>query len=293
MNINIAENSFFEYLEVERKLSPHTLKAYKRDFAQFKLHVNAQKIIFDNIDHSTLREYIGHLHKKGLAKKSISRHISSLRAFFKFLQSNGLRKGDPTALLVNSRIDKKLPVIFSPKDINGLLTMDEKGFFAVRNHTMLELLYATGIRVSELVGLDLERLDIKNRTIKVLGKGSKERLVPFHDRCKKTLIEYLRMRTSIAKKNERALFVSKSGRRLTTSLIRKMLKKQLLIHNLPSNLTPHGIRHAFATHLLENGAGLRAIQELLGHVDLSSTQVYTQLSRARLKKVHSNSHPRA
>ena len=292
MNINIAENSFFEYLEVERKLSLHTLKAYRGDFEQFKLHVNAHKIIFDSINHSTLREYLGHLHKKGLTKKTIARHISTLKAFFKFLHSNGLCKANPAALLVASRIDKKLPVIFSPKDINGLLTLEEKGFFAVRNHTMLELLYATGIRVSELVGLDLESLDIKNGRIKVLGKGSKERLVPFHDRCKKTLIEYLQSRKSVAKNNETALFVSKSGRRLTTSLIRKMLKKQLLIHNLPSNLTPHGIRHAFATHLLENGAGLRTIQELLGHVDLSSTQVYTQLSRARLKKVHSNSHPR-
>ena len=293
MNAKHTESYFWKYLEVERKVSKNTLLAYQNDFSQFKLYINSRKIPFSKVDHLILRKYLGHLYKKRYSKKSIARKISSLKAFFRFLDRNGYRKGNPAAMLAASKIDKKLPLIYRSNDIARLLEIKNEGFFKARDKAILELLYATGIRVSELVSLDLRQVDLRTGKLRVLGKGRKERIVPFHNLCNKVLHEYLIDRNKRARADDNAFFISKSGKRLTTNLIRKMLKKRLLEFGLPTELSPHGLRHAFATHMLENGAGLRAIQELLGHVDLSTTQVYTQLSRAGLKKIHNSSHPRA
>ena len=287
------ENKFWQYLEFERKLSLQTIRAYKEDIGQFKLFLNSRKIPFKKVDYDLLRAYLSHLHAKRLSKKSIARHISSLKTFFKFMHQNKIIENNPAALLRAPKIETRLPHVYSTKDINTLLTKKEDDFLELRNVTMLELTYACGLRISELVGLSLGSIDFQQNIVKVKGKGAKERIIPFHDGCKNLLQLYLLQRNKIAKKEEPAFFISGRGTRLSDSLVRKMLKKRLLKAGLPTHLTPHGLRHAFATHLLENGADLRVIQELLGHVDLSSTQVYTHLSRVRLKKVHRQSHPRS
>lgn len=287
------EDKFWDYLKFERKLSPKTVESYRRDIKKFKLYIKSRNISLTSVDYAFLRKYLAHLHSSRLSKKTISRHVSTLKAFFKFAYRVKVVPINAAALLSAPKISRRLPGVFSSKNIDVLLTSKEEGFLELRNKAMLELLYATGLRISELVSLKLENVNLSEKQVRVMGKGFKERLVPFHQRCFNILKSYLQERNKRSKPGEEAFFISLGGRGLSDSAVRKMLKKRLLKMSLPSHLTPHGLRHAFATHMLEKGAGLRTIQELLGHVDLSSTQVYTQLSRMRLKQVHKQKHPRS
>jgi len=287
------EDNFWHYLKYERKLAFKTLESYQRDIARFKLFLNSRKINFDDVDYNLLSKYLGQLYSSSLSKRSIARHISSLKAFFKFSYRQKFIKNNPAHLLKTPKISNKLPTIYSPKNMNRLLQETEDNFLELRNRTLLELIYACGLRISELTGLNLQSIDLAGKCLKVKGKGAKQRIIPFHNNCRDLLNYYLTERSKNIVKDEPAFFISINGRRLSDSTIRKMLKKRLLKMGLPPNLTPHGLRHSFATHMLENGADLRTIQELLGHVDLSSTQVYTHLSRMRLKQVHRQNHPRS
>jgi len=287
------EDNFWHYLKYERKLSPKTLESYQRDIARFKLFLNSRKIGFNNVDYNLLCKYLGQLHSSSLSKRSIARHISSLKAFFKFSYRQKLLKDNPALLIKTPKVNNKLPTVFSPKNMSRLLQKNGDDFLELRNRALLELMYASGLRISEAVSLNLGNVDLAAKSLKVKGKGAKERLVPFHDNCRILLNDYLAERSKKSKKDENAFFISINGRKLGDSQIRKMLRRRLLKMGLPANLTPHGLRHSFATHMLENGADLRTIQELLGHVDLSSTQVYTHLSRMRLKQVHRQNHPRS
>lgn len=287
------EINFWKYLEFERKLSPKTVESYKCDFKKFKLFLNSRKLKLGSADYPIIRQYLGYLHASGLSKKSIARHISTLKAFFKFAKKTHLISSDISTLLSGPKINRKLPSIYTQKNVNNLLLDSEDNFLDLRNKAILELIYATGLRVSEVVGLDLSNVSLQEQQVRVIGKGSKERIVPFHSKCLDTLRGYLKERNKKAKAGEKSFFISINGHSLSDSMVRKMLKKRLLKMGLPSYLTPHGLRHAFATHMLETGADLRTIQELLGHVDLSSTQVYTHLSRMRLKQVHKQKHPRS
>ncbi len=304
-NSNNYDKKFLQYLELERKLSIKTVESYGKDLAQLKLYLNSRKISLSKVNYEIFRNYLGHLYSKGNSKKTIARHVSSIKAFFKFLNRNGYLKNNPAALVKAPKINSKLPHVYSSKDVQKLLLNTEDGFLETRNTSMLELTYACGLRISELIGLNMENIDFASKTIKVKGKGSKERIVPFHDSCAKLLSHYIDLRNTVindvgraprARLNqleEKPCFISKNGRRISDSTVRKMLKKRIKQLGLAAHLSPHGLRHAFATHMLENGADLRTIQELLGHVDLSSTQVYTHLSRVRLKKVHRRTHPRS
>ena len=287
------ENNFWNYLKDERKLASKTLESYKRDINRFKLFLNSRKINFSDVDYAVLTSYLGRLHSSGLSKKSIARHISSLKVFFKFSHRQKLLKTNPALLIKAPKVNNKLPGIYSPKNMGRLLQKTEDNFLELRNRAILELMYASGLRISEVVSLNLGDVDTGRKLLKVKGKGSKERIIPFHKNCRELLNVYLNTRSKKAGRDRSAFFISVNGSRLSDSLIRKMLRKRILKMGLPPRLTPHGLRHSFATHMLENGADLRTIQELLGHVDLSSTQVYTHLSRMRLKQVHRQSHPRS
>lgn len=287
------ENIFIKYLEQERQLSAKTVEAYKRDIERFILFINSRKITLNNIDYDIFKEYLGYLYKSSLSKKSIARHISSLKAFFKFLKRNDFLENDAISLIQSPKLNRKLPDIYSEGNIKSLLEIREDDFFETRNIAILEMLYASGLRISELTGLNIDNVDLEEKQVRVKGKGSKERVVPFHERCSNSLEDYLCKRERKVDALQKAFFISIRGHRISDSQVRKMLKKRLQKLGLPSHLTPHGIRHSFATHMLEKGADLRTLQELLGHVDMSSTQVYTHLSRMTLKKVYKRSHPRS
>jgi len=287
------ENIFIRYLEQERQLSSKTVEAYKSDIGRFKRFINSRKVTLNNIDYDILKEYLGYLYKSGLSKKSVARHISSLKTFFKFLKRNDFLDNDAISLIQSPKLNRKLPDIYSEANIKSLLEIREDDFFETRNTAILEMLYASGLRISELTGLNIENVDLEEKQVRVRGKGSKERVVPFHKRCANLLEDYLCKRERKVDDSQKAFFISIRGRRISDSQVRKMLKERLQKLGLPIFLTPHGIRHSFATHMLEKGADLRTLQELLGHVDMSSTQVYTHLSRTALKKVYKRSHPRS
>lgn len=290
-----ATLAFLRHLEVERNASAHTVKAYGEDLAQFTNHLRdelGREPHPRDADHLLIRAFLARLHRQGLKKTSAARKLASLRTFFRFLCREGILETNPARALLSPRVEKRIPVHLDEGEVGRLLDVPGDGDAVLRARAILELLYATGIRCGELVGLDLGEVDFEGRMVRVLGKGRKERVVPFGGKARSALEAYLPARLR-ARPNSDALFVNLKGGRLTDRSVRSLLTDRVRQVALEQKISPHALRHSFATHLLERGADLRSIQELLGHASLSTTQRYTHVNTKQILHIYSKTHPRA
>lgn len=289
-NLNFFDN-FLSYIELEKEYSKNTISSYKNDLDDFKEFLT--KIDKDpiEIDKKDIFNYLVFLSKKKLKPASLRRKISALRSFYKFLIREELIENDPTIDLTLPKKDKVLPDVISVEEIEKLVNIiPEKGFKGKRDRALIELLYSSGLRVSEIINLKINEIDLKNGYLKCFGKGSKERIVPFGSFAKDLLIEYIEERDK-NNINSDLLFVTKKGKKIVRQEINNILNRYAKKSKLKKKIHPHMLRHSFATHLLERGADLRSVQELLGHVDISTTQIYTHLTKEHLREVYMNSHP--
>ena len=285
-------DKFINYLKVEKNSSIHTITNYSVDLKELALFNHDKDI--NEINVLDIRKFLVDLRQKGFKKTSIARKMACLRSFFKFLCREGYCKVSPMIGLVGPKLDKKLPIFLNEDDVTKLLnTPTEKDLPGLRDKAILETLYSTGIRVSELVGLDIASIDFIGGVIKVFGKGRKERLSPIGDKALRAIKNYIDKRNISSLGNIRPLFLNKNNRRLTDRGVRVILNKYIKVASLRNDISPHSLRHSFATHLLNRGADLRSVQELLGHANLSTTQIYTHLSTEKLKNVYDQTHPRA
>jgi integrase/recombinase XerC len=287
--------AFLRHLDRERNASPHTIRAYGEDLEQFTRHVRAElgrEGDPSDVDHLLIRAFLARLHRQGLKTGSAARKLATLRTFFRYLCREGMLDRNPARALLSPRLDKRVPTHLDERDVELLLDMPGDGDGAVRGRAILEMLYATGIRCAELVGLDVSEVDLDARMIRVLGKGRKERIVPFGTRAALAVRSYLPVRRQAAPRTD-ALFVNRRGGRLTDRSVRMLVAERVRALAMMRRISPHTLRHSFATHLLERGADLRAIQELLGHASLSTTQRYTHVNTRRLLEIYNKAHPRA
>ncbi|HEY6246676.1 MAG TPA: tyrosine recombinase XerC [Pyrinomonadaceae bacterium] len=299
---------FLEHLRYERNVSAHTLRNYASDLEQFVDHVapadpksGARKFPeLKNVDHLTIREWLAELHSTQKKKASIARKLAALRTFFQFLVREGLLESNPAKLVSTPRQEKKLPKHLSIEEaIKFIETPDVRTDLGKRDRAMLELMYATGVRVAELTTLNLADIDFRNQLIRVTGKRRKQRIVPFGDPAASAIRDYLKVRdkflfnSPISERDDEALFLNYQGTRITTRSVGRMVEKYIKICAGVHRISPHALRHSFATHLLDSGADLRDIQELLGHARLSTTQVYTHVSMEKLVEVYDKAHPKA
>jgi integrase/recombinase XerC len=329
-------DKFLEYLRSVRNSSPHTIVNYEKDLEQFQAYLTppgTETPAVSSINHDVIREYVGHLHETGLEKSSIARKLACLRSFFKYCVREGKMKENPARLVPTPKLPKRIPAVLSAEEMSGFLDhlasvqnpgaasrgrkkkgahiapkvpsdaklKLEDGLLLRRDRAILELLYAAGLRVSELTGLNLVDMDQKGRVVRVIGKGRRERVVPYGDKAADALSLYWPEREKLLRENSRqpggtdpdAIFLNYMGRRLTQRSVGRIVKKYVRLVNINWDLHPHSLRHAFATHLLADGADLRAIQELLGHQSLSTTQKYTHASIRHLMDIYDKSHPHA
>src|ERR1700722_5293242 len=280
----------------QRNASIHTIKAYSGDLNEFAAYVGSRG--WKQIDHVTIREFLSRLYEKGLGKTSVARALAAVRSLYRWLAQEGVVEQNPAALVSTPKLAKKLPRVPTIEEMNGVLdgSMPEVAAFPERDRLMLELLYGCGIRNSELTGINLDDIRLSAEAILIRGKGKKERYVPFGDSVKSALVAYLPARQatqSETHKNTPALLINQRGGRLTTRSVGRIIKKIAVAKGLFPDVHPHTLRHAFGTHMLEEGADLRAIQELLGHERLATTQRYTQLSMKHVLQVYDQTHPRA
>ncbi len=282
---------FINYLKVERNASDHTVTNYLVDLNGFSAFAREKKI--EEIDHLFLRRFLAELRTKNYSKRTIARKLASLRSFFKFLFREGLIKTNPITAVITPKLDKKLPVFLDVAKAAMLVEApDTSTVPGLRDRAMLETLYSTGIRVSELVGLSLGDVDLISGVIKVFGKGRKERMTPIGDSAMNAIRKYIETRGPDTRDHD-ALFLNKSGKRLTDRSVRRVVDKYIKQCSIVEKISPHSLRHSFATHLLDRGADLRSVQELLGHMNLSTTQIYTHVTMETLKNVYDKAHPRA
>ena len=294
-------DSFFYYLENERNMAKMTIKAYNSDWNDFfnylenELEYDIISLDVAEITHNIVRKYLAYLNRKQFNPNTIARRMASLKSFYRYLLKKAIIKQNPLDLLSTPKIPKKLPKYLDEQEMEKVLQQPLLSTATgLRDRAIMELLYGAGIRVSELASLDLENLDLAYGYIRVIGKGSRERIVPIGKEAIKALKLYLeKARPKWTGKREKALFVNQKGGRLSDRSVRTFVQKYCRQAGTREILSPHGFRHSFATHLLDNGADLRVVQELLGHQKISSTQIYTHVSRAKLRKVYHLAHPRA
>ena len=288
---------YLTMLRVERNLSPRTLEAYQRDLKHYLSFIVDKDIIsLSNISQMHIREYIRSLNEKGLAASSIARIFSSIRSYHKFLSVENYVNENPTLILTSPKAPKKLPHVLMEEEISAIINAVVETFqFAKRDKAIIEMLYSCGLRVSELCALSLNNLYLNDDMIRIMGKGSKERLLPVGGRAKNFLNDYLiHCRPGIQKdKGSSSVFLSRNGNPLTRAMINNILRKWSQVAGISKSVSPHTLRHSFATHLLEGGADLRFVQALLGHSDISTTQIYTHLDKHHLKEVYQTHHPRS
>ena len=283
---------FLEYLQAEKNASEHTVKNYSIDLRDFFRFMKDVRI--ENLDYLEIRRYLAHLSERGLTKSSISRKLACLRSFFKFSVRENLLPENPASSIATPKKERKLPLFLEEREVVNLLeapshdSRSEK-----RDKAILELLYSSGIRVSELVGLNIEDVDFFGEVLRVRGKGRKERLVPAGSKALSAIRDYLTARGEEQATGRGPLFLNKGKTRLTDRSVRRLVIKYARRIALNKNISPHVLRHTFATHLLDRGADLRSVQELLGHENLSTTQIYTHVTTKRLKEAYDNAHPRA
>ena len=294
MEKNLVE-SFLDFLQKDKKLSDNTLQSYNRDIKLYCNYLESANLSPVKMNEAGLNEYLDTLKENGKAVSTVSRNLASLRSFYQYLYKTKVITEDPTINLESPKIERKLPKVLTSDQVELLLeqpkSVDLKGY---RDKAMLELVYATGIRVTELISLNVSDINLENGYIKCVGK-TKERIIPIGSLAVNALKEYMEKSRAILLKDEgdQALFVNVNGHRLTRQGFWKIIKQYKTQANIDVDITPHTLRHSFAVHLLENGAELRAIQEMLGHSDISSTQVYAQIGQNRIKDVYMKSHPRA
>jgi integrase/recombinase XerC len=332
-----AIEKYLQYLQSVRNSSPHTILNYGHDLGQFIAYLSPpgeQPPALPKITHLIIREFVGHLHEQGLEKSSIARKLAALRSFFKYCVRERMIKDNPARLVPTPKLPKRIPSVLSAEEMNGFLNELEgaapaaagghlpakkgeggapqgkkaaggEGLLLRRDRALLELLYASGLRVSELTGLNLEDMERKEKMLRVRGKGNKERIVPYGTKAQEALDKYWPLREQLllqtsgsggvrrAAPRTNAVFLNYAGRRLTQRSVGRIVKKYVKLANINWDLHPHSLRHAFATHLLADGADLRAIQELLGHQSLSTTQKYTHASIRQLMEIYDKAHPHA
>ncbi len=284
---------FLDYLQYERNYSSHTILSYKEDLILFLTYLEKEKKTLLELDYSFIRKYLKVLYEKNLSNKTIARKVSSLRSFCKFLQKENYLKKNPMVLISNPKIEKKLPNFLYETDLEEILSIpDSNTPLGIRNHLILELLYSTGIRVGELVQIKLN--DISKGRIKILGKGNKERYVLYGIYLEKILNKYIeKARPKLLKNQTDYLLLNKNGGALTDRGVRLVLDSIMKQSSVERKISPHVLRHTFATHMLDNGADIKVVQELLGHESIATTQIYTHLSNERLRQVYLTTHPRA
>jgi integrase/recombinase XerC len=289
---------FLESLR-NKPASAHTISNYERDLRQFSAYLNATKTRLGDVDHIFIRDYLGKLYDRKLKKTSVARKLACLKSFFKLMVREGRLKANPAELVSSPRLPKLLPSLLQENEAATLVQLPQGDSLKDRrDRAILELLYASGLRVSELVGLSDHQLDMPQQMVKVLGKGRKERIVPFGDFAARAIAEYLSERDRLGlahpeANGTRPLFISLNGLRLSSRDVQRLVERFRLDLSATRRITPHTLRHSFATHLLERGADLRSIQELLGHSSLSTTQKYTHVSLQHLRNEYDKAHPKA
>ena len=283
---------FINYLEIEKNASKHTVTNYKIDLKEFSESIKDKPV--EQITHLDVRLFLARMKEKNFAKRSVARKMACIRSFFKFLYREGHIKSNPSSSLSTPKIEKKLPLFLNIEDIARLLeSPDPSDDMGLRDRAIMETLYSTGIRVGELVGLDKEDIDFISGVLKVRGKGKKERLVPVGDKALRAIRAYFE-KIGVSDINEKKpVFLNKAKRRVSDRAVRRIVDKYIRKTSLNENISPHSLRHSFATHMLDRGADLRSVQELLGHANLSTTQIYTHVTTERLKSIYDKVHPRA
>ncbi|MCX5697969.1 MAG: tyrosine recombinase XerC [Candidatus Omnitrophica bacterium] len=281
-------DKFIRYLEIERNYSGHTVLNYRLDLTNFARFMG--EVPLEKVDYLAFRKYLAELKQKNESSRSIARHLSALRSFFKFLVREGYLKANPILILSSPKLDKHLPQFLTEEEVTKLIdSVVSEDVRSLRDKAILETFYSTGIRISELVALSLQDVDFISGVVKVMGKGKKERIVPIGECALKAIRKYLDKRG----KDTDTIFLNKNGRRITDRGVRWMFSKYLRLASIKQGISPHTLRHSFATHLLNHGADLRSVQELLGHVNLATTQIYTHMTTEKLKSVYDKAHPRA
>ena len=295
---------FLSFMSVEKGAATNTISAYRNDLEQFsqfnhEANNNGRDASWRAVNQERVQDFIADLRARDYADATVARKVAAVKSFFNYLTAEGVLTQDPTETLSSPRVGKTLPKPLSVREVDELLEQPRKRSTpeSKRDKAMLELLYATGMRVSELVALNLASIQLQNNraTVRCMGKGGKERLIPIHEQAVQALRIYLQdARPELARsRREKALFINRRGERLTRQGFWLILKNYARAANIPSSVTPHTLRHSFATHMLRGGAPLRSVQELLGHANISTTQVYTQLRDDHVRRVYDNAHPRA
>jgi integrase/recombinase XerD len=281
---------FLDFVKIERGYSENTVAAYKRDLDQFQKFSQKKKV-----DREIIKSYLEHLYNDGFSVSSTERKLACLKSFYKYLIREGKLDKDPTVDIKLPKKAKRLPKALGIGETIRLISSPrEKGHISIRDVALLEMLYATGMRASEIVGLNISDINLSVSFVRCTGKGSKERIVPINKITLKAIKEYLeKARPEFPQKDKNALFLDKNGKRLSRQGLWLVVKKYVKLSGVKGKTSPHTLRHSFATHLLEKGADLRSVQEMLGHADISTTQIYTSVSRERLKRVYNKAHPRA
>ena len=291
-------DEFLHYVLVEKGYSNHTAAAYRNDLSQLRRHLVSKKVrSWYDVDRAQILNYVLYLKGREYASSTVARKVASVKSFFHFLVGDGKLRDDPTASVDSPSVDRHLPHPLSPTDVARLLAEPAKsdGPRALRDQAMLELMYATGMRASEVIELEVQALDLEAETVRCVGKGDKERVLPLYERVCELLRAYLENGRArlLHSPNEKALFVNHYGRPLTRQGLWLIVKEYGEAAGIKRRVTPHVLRHSFATHMLDGGAGLREVQELLGHSNISSTQIYTEVSTRRKREAYDQAHPRA
>ncbi len=297
-HVDITE--FLNYLARERNMSEHTVRNYGVDLAQFLTNLveaGQQELFPEQVTHTMIRAFMAELGEKGVSRQTVARKIAALRSFYKFLQRRGRVTSNPARIVHTPKLEKKIPAFLTVAMMERLLATPEGGTFTgSRDKAILELIYSAGLRSFELVGLDHADIDMERRVLRLRGKGMKERINPVGRYAVAALEEYLKHKQNHpdrARFDSEAVFLNFRGQRLTTRSVRRMLSHYASLAGLPSDVSPHTLRHSFATHLLQRGADLRVVQELLGHENISTTQIYTHITAQEMQRIYSDSHPRA
>ncbi len=294
-----AIRQFTDYLDLERRMSPRTSASYRSDllsFSEFMKRRSGDDFDIFSVNHTDIRRYLSSLQASGKSRRTLLRRLAALKAFYRFSVRRGLLSANPTDMLAPMKREKRLPRAIAYEDVDRLLSSAEQdGPLGIRDRAILELIYSSGLRLSEAVGLDLRDYDSGHATVRVMGKGSKERIAPVGKAAGQAIALYMsHSRPQLAKESaSEALFLSRLGGRLTGRQVQRLMEKYTVKSGLKGKPSPHALRHSFATHLLDSGADLRAVQELLGHADISSTQIYTAVSRQRLMESYRKNHPRS
>jgi len=285
---------FFGYLRNERRLSPHTLDNYRRDLNRLLEYCDSAGIAdWATLDSFAVRSYVAWRHRKGIGGRSLQRELSAIRSFYNYLLRERVVGSNPALDVPAPKAEKRLPHALDVDQTGHLMAIPDEGPLALRDRAIMEMIYSSGLRLAELVSLDIDSIDRSDATVRITGKGGKTRVVPVGRAALAALADWLKVRGQLAPLEEKALFVSKNGRRISPRSVQQRLSNWAQRQGLSSRVHPHMLRHSFASHILESSGDLRAVQELLGHADIATTQIYTHLDFQHLAKVYDQAHPRA